>query len=230
MFDNDPLNDSTELGALRRSLAGVAMPERPPLEAIETRGHAHRGRRRSAAARALATGTAAAALLALGVVAVLGRGPAHGTTGTAAPVGDPVPTTGAVRTPSYTLISDSSGNVKLTLHPTRLFNPGALQHDLARSGIPAKVTRGRFCTSDPAPSGFRRIVSMKVGPPQTLTFDPSAIPAGAKLSFGVLPVEPRGYQVAVVTLIDEAAFSCSTAVPVNYPGGGDAWAGYLLLR
>jgi hypothetical protein len=65
--------------------------------------------------------TAGAAFLAVGLVAVLGRGPAS------APR--------VIRTASYTLISDSTGKVKLTIDPTKLFDPAALQHDLARDGI-----------------------------------------------------------------------------------------------
>jgi hypothetical protein len=42
MSDNDQMNDSAVLRELRDSLSGVAMPERPQLEAITPRGRAHR--------------------------------------------------------------------------------------------------------------------------------------------------------------------------------------------
>jgi hypothetical protein len=78
--------------------------------------------------------TAGAALLAVGLVAVLGRGPAHRTTAASS---GPAPASAprVIRTASYTLISDSTGKVKLTIDPTKLFDPAALQHDLARDGI-----------------------------------------------------------------------------------------------
>jgi hypothetical protein len=67
---------------------------------------------------------------------------------------------------------------------------------------------------------------MEVGPPQTITFDPAAIPAGAKLSFGILCV--RDTQEAVVALIAKDSFTCRSE-PITGAGHG-SWAGYLLLR
>ena len=50
MSDTDQMTDSAELRELRDSLSGVAMPERPRLEAITARGRARRRHRRSRAA------------------------------------------------------------------------------------------------------------------------------------------------------------------------------------
>jgi hypothetical protein len=53
---------------------------------------------------------------------------------------------------------------------------------------------GSFCSSDPAPAGFSQVVSVQPageatlqgqsGTQATITFDPSAMPAGTEFSFG----------------------------------------------
>jgi hypothetical protein len=105
------------------------------------------GRRRLVrlSAAGVLTGAVAGAALTLGLTGVLG----HGTITTSAP--------GAIRTPSYTLVSYTTGKVALTINPKELFDAAALQSDLARDGIPAKVTAGSFCSSDPAPAGFSQV-------------------------------------------------------------------------
>ena len=75
MSSNDHLTDSAELRALRGSLSGVAMPERPPLEAITARGRARRRRRLGAVAGLSVAGAAAGTALALGLTGVLGPAP-----------------------------------------------------------------------------------------------------------------------------------------------------------
>jgi len=99
------------------------------------------------AAAVAVTLTAVGAALALGLVGA--RAPAHGT----------IRTPGTIQTPSYTLVSDTSGAVMLTINPKELFDAEALQSDLARYGIPAKVTTGSFRSSDPAPAGFAQVVT-----------------------------------------------------------------------
>jgi hypothetical protein len=218
MFDNDQMTDRPELHALRDSLAGVALPGRPPLEAIKARAHRHRGRRRPRAAGLLVTGAAAGVVLTLGLAGGLGQAPTHGTIGGSSPL--------SIRTPSYTLISDTGGKVTLIINPRKLFDATALQRDLARYDIPAKVTDGRFCSSNPPPAGLSKVVSMTRGGGgvrPTITFDPSAIPAGAELSFGHFRL--TGYQLAEVALIDASSQSCTSTVPTS----GPTQFGYMLL-
>jgi hypothetical protein len=98
----------------------------------------------------------------------------------------------------------------------------ALQNDLARYGIPAKVTAGSFCSSDPHPAGFSQVVSSHpAGPytttPQsgvqpTITIDPSAMPGGAALSVGYFQLS-SGEQQADVVLIDTSSYTCTSAAP-----------------
>jgi hypothetical protein len=214
MFDNDQVTESPELRALRDSLDGVAIPPRPPLTAIAARGRTHRRNRHSGVAGLFVAGAAAGAALA---VAFVGGGAAgHGAI--------PVPPQGtlhtqrAIRTAGYTLISDTSGKVKLTIHPLRLFHPAALQSDLARFGIPAKVTDGRICLSTPEPSGLARITTVRTGPPATITFDPRAIPAGTELSVGRFHLRMH-VQLVEAVLIRAGSFHCTSRLPAGRPAG-----------
>lgn len=212
MFDNDQVTDNAELRALRDSLAGVAMPGRPSLAAIKARGRVHRRQRLPGATGLFVTAAAAGAALALGVVGVLGRGDVQHSTGTQTP--------GTIRTPSYTLVSDSGGKVTLTIHPGKLFDAAALQSDLARYGIPAKVTDGSFCSSHPTPAGLAKVVSITRGGPAkqpTISFDRSAIPAGTELSFGHFQL--TGFQFADVVLMDTSSHTCSSSVQTDRIGG-----------
>jgi hypothetical protein len=206
MPDNDQMTDGAELRELRDSLSGVAMPERPRLEAITARGRTHRRRRLSAVAGLSVAGAAAGTALALGLTGVLG----------------PARTPGTIRTASFTLVSNSDGTTTLTLNPKELLDPAALQSDLAQDGIPAKVTSGSFCSSNPHPAGFSQVVSFQpAGPgtstPQsgvqpTITIDPAAMPAGAELSVGYFKL-PSGEQQADAVLIDSNSYTCTSTPP-----------------
>jgi hypothetical protein len=142
---------------------------------------------------------------------VLGRDAVHG--------GAPSSALRAIHTPSYTLISNTSGTVTLTIHPQELFDPAALQSDLAHYGIPSMVTSGSFCSSDPTPAGFSQVVSLHPGGEFTVqgpatgqvavTFDPSAIPAGAELSIGDFQL-PSGQQQADLGLISTSSSTCTS--------------------
>jgi hypothetical protein len=219
MFDNDQLTDGAELRALRDSVTGLAMPGRPPLAEIKARARACRRPQLPRATGLFVTAAAAGAALALGVVGVLGHGDAHSTR---------APTPGTISTPSYTLVSDSGGKFTLTIHPRKLFDAAALQSDLARYGIPAKVSEGSYCTSHPAPAGLANVVSTTRGGPAeqpTISFDPSAIPAGTELSFGHFQL--TGFQFAEVALMDTRSHTCTSTVPTSRTG--HMQVGYFLL-
>lgn len=224
MFDDDQLTDSPELRELRDRLNGMPMPARPPLAAIEARGRAHRRHRHFGVAGLFAAGAAAGAAV---TVALAGGGSTNQGALPALTQARSNPPR-EIRTSSYTLVSDTSGKVKLTIDPRRLFNPARLQSDLARFGIPAKVTDGRFCTTDPQPQGLSRIVTMRIGPPQRVTFDPAAIPAGTELSFGRFRLELRA-QMVTMALIDASSYTCSTRPPSDRPGNGPSRLGYLRI-
>jgi hypothetical protein len=210
MSGNDQMIDGAELRELRDSLSGVAMPERPRLEAIMARGRARRRHRLSAVAGLSVAGAAAGTALAVGLTGVLG----------------PARTPGTIRTAAFTLVSNSNGTATLTINPKELLDSAALQSDLARYGIPAKVTTGSFCSSDPAPAGFSQVVSSHpAGPftatPQngvhpTITINPAAMPAGTELSIGNFQLssgEYAGQQQADFVLIDTSSYTCSSTPP-----------------
>jgi len=213
MFDDDQLTETPELRELRDSLNGVAMPARPPLAAIEARGRAHRRHRHSGVASLFAAGAAAGAAV---TVALAGAGSTHQGVLPALSPGTSHPPR-EITTSSYTLISDTSGKVKLTIKPGKLFHAAELQSDLARYGIPAKVTKGRLCTSRPEPDGLPRVVSFSTTN-ETITFDPSGIPAGEELSIGHFWIRDH-VQLVDVVLIRTGSFSCTSHVPTDRPFG-----------
>ena len=115
----------------------------------------------------------------------------------------------------------------------RLLEPGTLQSDLAQDGIPAMVTTGSFCSSDPAPAGLSQVVSIQksqlaapppvVGKPQqrparTMTINPAALPAGTELSFGNFQLA-NGAQTSY-TLIDTGSYTCTSTAPASPPADG----------
>ena len=79
-------------------------------------------------------------MLGLGLSGALNSAPARGT--------------GTIRTAAFALTRNANGTDTLTINPQVLFDPITLQNDLAQYGIPAKVTTGSFCSTDPAPEGF----------------------------------------------------------------------------
>jgi hypothetical protein len=223
---HDEMSDNEVLRAAADSLSGIPIARPPAVEAIVARGRARRTRRISAVAglSVAAAGTA----LALGLTGVLG----------------PAGTSGTIRTASFTLVSNSNGTATLTISPKELLDPAALQSDLENYGIPAKVTSGSLCTSDPAPAGFSQVVSgTPAGPstatpqsvPQpTITIDPAAMPAGTELSVGDFQLtsgEFSGEQQANFVLIDTNSYTCSTTPPdpISLPDGYGPSDGIWLL-
>ena len=214
---HDEMSDTEVLRAASDSLSGIPVASPPDVAAIMARGHARRARRLSAVAGVSVAGAAGTAL-ALGLTGVLGPARAPGT----------------IRTAAFTLVSNANGTATLTINPKELLDPAALQSDLAQYGIPAKVTSGSFCSSDPPPAGFSQVVSFQpAGPgtvtPQsgvqpTITIDPSAMPAGAELSFGYFQLSSGTYsgeQQAELVLINTNSYTCSTTPPdPNGPPNG----------
>jgi hypothetical protein len=214
---HDEMSDTEVLRAASNSLSGIPVASPPDVAAIMARGHARRARRLSAVAGVSVAGAAGTAL-ALGLTGVLGPARAPGT----------------IRTAAFTLVSNANGTATLTINPKELLDPAALQSDLAQYGIPAKVTSGSFCSSDPPPAGFSQVVSFQpAGPgtvtPQsgvqpTITIDPSAMPAGAELSFGYFQLSSGTYsgeQQAELVLINTNSYTCSTTPPdPNGPPSG----------
>jgi hypothetical protein len=223
---HDEMSDNEVLRAAADSLSAMPMASPPDVGAIMARGRARRRRRLSAVAGLSAAAAATGTALALGLTGVLG----------------PARTPGTIRTASFTLVSNANGTATLTINPKELLDPAALQSDLAQDGIPAKVTSGSFCSSDPHPAGFSQVVSVnwpsnvspQSGVQPTITIDPSAMPAGAELSVGYFQLssgEAAGEQQADLVLIDTSSYTCTSTPPDpnGPPAGYGEWDSFGLL-
>jgi hypothetical protein len=215
---HDEMSDSEVLRVASEFLSRISVAGPPDVEAITARGRARRNRRMASAGLSVA---AAATALALSLTGVLGasQAKAHGST----------------RTMSFTLVSHHNGTATLTINPDVLLDATALQNDLQQDGIPAHVTSGSFCSSNPAPGGFWQVVSGSTAPQSvhngevfgpagtlvnengitkravapTITFNPADIPAGTELSFGDLPPGSGMHGVAM-GLIDASSYTCTS--------------------
>jgi hypothetical protein len=205
------MNDS-EFGTVRDSLTAAKgtlteIHMNTPLDAIVHRGRAAR-RRRGLLGLTGAAAVAASAALVVGLAGVTGSGPA--------------PSADTIRTVGFTLVRHGNGPAVLTINLNELLDAAALQSDLQQYGIPAMVTSGSFCSSDPAPAGFSQVVSFYPEPTlgrftsvppgvrPTITFYPAAIPAGTELSFGVFLLSP-GVQQADFALINSSSYTCTSS-------------------
>jgi hypothetical protein len=148
----------------------------------------------------------AAAVLVAGLYAAAGSAPAHHT--------------GTIRTTAFTIVSNPNGTATLTIKPRVLFEPGTLQRDLRQDDIPARVTVGSFCSSDPTPAGFSQAVSIPVqrGQGTTVTISPAAIPAGTELSLGVFQL--ANSMETSAALITADSYTCTSTAPTTLPAGG----------
>jgi hypothetical protein len=221
MPDNDQLTDSGELHRLIDSLSDVTVPAAPSLDAIVARGRARRRHRRYGITGLFVIGACIAAGLA---ISPLG---APAATPTAAPGGGR--TLSAIRTAAYSIVFNSDGTATLSIDPNELFDPSKLQSDLDRFGIPAHVTVGSFCTSDPAPAGLSQAVSSEPNEQRTISIDPTAIPTGTELSVGEFEL-PMSVQMATYTLIDKDSYTCSNSPPTSSPIGGGLYRMGAWLR
>lgn len=203
---------------LQRMADEAARRARPPA-AAEIIRQGDRRRRRSRTHQTLgglSVAGVAGAGIALGL-GTAGSAPAHGT--------------GTIRTAAFTLVSNANGGTAtLTINANVIFEPGTLQRDLARDGIPAMVTAGSFCSSDPAPAAVWRVVSPPDSPrsePPKLIINPAAMPAGTELSFGNFQLA-NGEQT-FLAVIDTGSYTC-TSTPTSPPPGSESVTVPLPLR
>jgi hypothetical protein len=197
------MNDDSTLDTVRDSLttAKDSLTEvqmGTPLDTIVRHGRATRRRRRLIGLAGTGA-VAVTAALAVGLTGIIGS--TH--------------RTGTIRTAAFTLVSNANGTATLTINPKVLLEPATLQRDFARDGIPAKVTVGRFCSSDPAPAGLLHVVSIpRTRYVRTITINPAAMPAGTELSFGNFQLT-NGEQTNFA-LIDKGSYTCTAhATPLQ---------------
>jgi hypothetical protein len=185
----------------------------PARQRLLGRDYHPRRRNRRLAAGITAAAAAAALVLILGLSGAIGSAPAH--------------RTGTIRTAAFTLAQNASGTATLTINPRVLFEAATLQRDLERDHIPAMVTAGSFCSSNPAPPGFSQVISIPIQPRQhrvKVTINPAAMPAGTKLSFGHFQLATS--QQTSIALIDTGSYTCTSTAPTALPSGGGALMRY----
>lgn len=184
---------------VRESFSGLRMDV--PVADFFAKGRLRRRNRLSAltAAAAATAGAATALTLTLG-------GPA--------PVrsGNPPPSsTGSARLVAFSVDDGPGDSTTLTLYKGPQYprlDPSALRQALARHGIAALVTVGRFCRPTTGPkTGLSQVLhSSDVANGQAIVIDGSAMPPGSRLSVGYFPNYVR------MALIDNGAgLSCSTS-------------------
>ncbi len=220
MNDNDELNDSAVLSAVRDSISGLPMPTAPRLEAITARGRARRRRRLGGLSIA---GAGACAALVVG----LAGGPAGGP-GSAGPA--PQHDASPVHLAAFSVVAGPDGATTLTLYPGEVANPNAVRRALADHGIPALVTAGKFCrTADQPSPGVGQVVVLpnrpqqrisgpgltRTGGPGPIVIYGSAIPRGVELSIGYRQ-DSQEYEISF-TLIQAGAPLTCTSIPDNGP-------------
>jgi hypothetical protein len=203
---------------LQRMADEVARQARPPA-AAEIIRQGDRRRRRSRTRQSL-SGLSVAGVVGAGValgLGMAGSAPVHGT--------------GTIRTAAFTLVSNANGTATLTINANVIFEPGTLQRDLAHDGIPAMVTVGSFCSSDPAPADIWRVVSPAQIPrnePPKLIINPAAMPAGTELSFGNFQLADG--ERTFLALLDTGSYTCTSSAATSPPPGSESVTVPLPLR
>ncbi len=218
MNDNDELNDSAVLSAVRDSISGLPMPAAPRLEAITARGRARR--HRSLGGLSIAGAGVCAAL----VVGLAGGWGSAGPAPQAGPASqhDAPP----VRLAAFSVVGGPGGATSLTLYPGQVANPNAVRQALAEHGIPALVTAGKFCRTASQPSpGVGQVVVLShrlrhgTGGPGPIVIYGSAIPRGVELSIGYRQ-DPQDREISFTLIQAGAPLTCAS-IPDNGPHGDD---------
>lgn len=197
--------------AFARRAAGYQQPGLARQRLLQRNYHPRGGHRRLAAC--LTAVAAAGAVTGLGFSGALGSAQSRETS--------------TIRTAAFTLTRNANGTDTLTINPQVLLEPATLQDDLAQDGIPAMVTSGSFCWTDPAPAGFSQVVTSSPSSPgdspvqnPTITINPTAMPAGTELSFGNFQLSTG--QETAFALIDTNSYTCTSTAPTTpQPGGAD---------
>jgi hypothetical protein len=202
-------NDSVLSTKLRDALCELAMPERPPLAAITSRGRAHQRRRLAGFGVTVA---AAGTALALGLTGAFNTAPTQSTnairsTGPAHSLGT---SAGTTRTPAFILTSNVNGTDTLTLTMSQVLDPATLQQALTADDIPALVKSGTFCTSSPAPPDPVSAGVLSIQPPAGSPNE--AVPA----SSGPIPSQVNQMAAHTVTVINPAAIPSGTELFFGY--------------
>lgn len=185
---------------LSRAAADFENPDQARQRLLRRDYHPRGGNRRLAAGIA-ATATATAVALGLGLSGVFGSAS---------------PQPAQAHLAAFSLTSNRNGTVTLTLRPNVPLNPGAIQHALARHGIPALVKVGSYCYSNPAPANngavqtYPKLRGYPPGerlPTTRVVINRAALAPGTEIGFGFLHHD----RLFVQNIIDDHAHTCTTS-------------------
>lgn len=229
-----------ELTSELQWMADDAARQAHPLPIAQIIREGNRRRRRTLTGQALG-GLSVAGVISGGIALTLGPAGSTSTNGRGPSATETPNGAATIRTAAFTLVSDANDRATLTMNPTLLFDPATLETDLAKDGIPAMVTIGSFCTSDPTPDGYSQVVSVStlpqvdlppgnksdvsspnaqesnaIVPDRTVTINPAAMPEGAELSIGIFQLSSG--EAVYSTLVDASSFTCSDTPPTSGNG------------
>jgi hypothetical protein len=166
--DRPALPDTPAFGAdMEQFLVSVA--RREPRRSRPT-GRAWIAVAAAGAAVAVAIGAAVASNLPSGAPGRIGAGPVH------------------VHLAEFSVDTNPSGTVTVTLSQAQILDPNALRQALAQAGVPARITIDSFCYN-PVPDRsalFQAVTMNKPGPGEAseVVITPSKLPAGSTLAIG----------------------------------------------
>jgi hypothetical protein len=116
---------------------------------------------------------------------------------------------------AFSVDTNPGGTVTLKLTQGQMFDPAALRQALARAGVPALVTVGSVCTVPGPSDALPQVLPPSPHQPggrSVTTINPSAIPAGEKLSIGYFAV-PNGGGLHISLVPDNTPLTCTSTPP-----------------
>ena len=183
------MNEHDIMDQVRESFSGLRMDT--PVEQVWARSRSRARRRQKLAA--LTAATAATAGAAVAMTLTLGA-PAPARSGHPA-LGAPAPTAsrGSVRLAAFTVTNGPGDSTTLILRRDAPLDPSALRQALAQHGIPALVTVGSFCRSNPGAAGLDQAAqpSTLADGSDVIVINGQAMPSGTELSIGIFPQTVR---------------------------------------
>jgi hypothetical protein len=202
------MNEHDVMYQVRESFSGLRMDT--PVETVLARSSARRRRRLAGLTATTAGAAGAAAVMAL---TLGGSAPAPG--GSAPPPASHSPSVspGSLKLAAFSVADGPGGSTTLILYRYAPLDPTALRQALAQHGIPALVTVGTFCRSNPGVSGLDQVAqpSTQADGSDVIAINGQAMPPGTELSIGIFPDTVR------MLLIEEGVpLSCSSTA--DQPG------------
>jgi hypothetical protein len=194
------MNEHDVMYQMRESFSELHMDT--PVEQVLARSRARRRRRLSTLTAATAATAGAAAVMGLTLGGSAPALPGHPLSSRASSVNP-----GSVKLAAFTLTNGPGDSTTLILSRDVPLDPTALREALAQHGIPALVTVGTFCRSNPGASGFDQVAqpSTQADGSDVIVINGQAMPSGTELSIGYFPDTVR------MLLIEEGApLSCSS--------------------